>query len=164
MSIVVRPVPDLMPVFDTYREQYRAAHGANPPPISLNINMYCHPDAAVAEERAQRHIGAFFASNVRHYEMAGEHFARTAGYERYAEMAGQLRAAGLEKASEAFAACSLSGTPAQIVEQIAAISDVLGDFELIVLPSFGGMPYEQAERSLELFAKEVMPAARELVG
>jgi hypothetical protein len=41
---------------------------------------------------------------------------------------------------------------------------VLGSFQLIVLPSFGGMPYEQAERSLELFAKEVVPAARELGG
>lgn len=112
---------------------------------------------------AQRHIAAFFASNFRHYEMAGEHFARTAGYERYAELAEELRAAGLEKASEAYAAFARWGTPAQIVEQLAAIRDVLGDFELIVLPSYGGMPYEQAERSLELFAKEVMPAARDLV-
>jgi hypothetical protein len=41
---------------------------------------------------------------------------------------------------------------------------VLGDFELIVLPSFGGMPYDEAERSLELFAGEVMPKAGELAG
>ena len=162
MSIVTRPVPDLMPVYDSYREQYRAAHGGTPPRISLNVNMYCHEDSAVAAERAQRHIAAFFASNVRHYEMAGEHFARTAGYEQYAELAEGLRAAGLEKASAAYAASALWGTPAQILEQITAIAGVLGDFELIVLPSFGGMPYDQAERSLELFAKEVMPQAREL--
>lgn len=162
MSIVTRPVPDLMPVYRSYREQYRARHGTEPPPISLNVNMYCHEDAETAAERAQRHIAAFFASNVRHYEMAGEHFATTAGYERYAELAEGLRAAGLEKASAAYAASALWGTPAQILEQLAAIRQVLGDFELIVLPSFGAMPYPQAERSLELFAKEVMPQAREL--
>ena len=162
MSIVTRPVPDLMPVYDSYREQWRARHATAPPPVSLNVNMYCHEDEATAADRAQRYIGAFFASNVRHYEMAGEHFARTAGYERYAELAEALRAVGLEKASAAYAASALWGTPAQIVEQITAIAGVLGDFELIVLPSFGAMPYEQAERSLELFAREVMPAAREL--
>ncbi|HTS96667.1 MAG TPA: LLM class flavin-dependent oxidoreductase [Streptosporangiaceae bacterium] len=164
MSIVTRPVPDLLPVYDSYREQYRARHAAEPPPISLNVNLYCHEDEAVAADRAQRHMAAFFASNVRHYEMAGEHFAQTAGYERYAELAAGLRAAGLGKASQAYAASALWGTPAQIVERIAAIARALGDFELIVLPSYGGMPYEHAERSLELFAKEVMPAARELAG
>lgn len=164
MSIVVRPVEDLMPVYDSYREQYRALHGTTAPPISLNVNMYCHADAGIARDRAHRHIATFFASNVRHYEMAGEHFAQTTGYERYAEAAQALREAGLEKASEAYAASALWGTPAQIVEKLAAIRDVLGDFELIVLPSFGGMPYEQAESSLELFATEVMPAARQLVG
>jgi alkanesulfonate monooxygenase SsuD/methylene tetrahydromethanopterin reductase-like flavin-dependent oxidoreductase (luciferase family) len=162
MSIVTRPVPDLMPVYEEYRQQYRALHAAAPPPVSLNVNMYCHEDAAVARERSQRHIATFFASNVRHYEMAGEHFATTAGYERYAELAAALREAGLENASAAYAESALCGTPAQIVAKIAAISEVLGDFDLVVLPSFGGMPYEHAERSLELFAKEVMPAARDL--
>jgi alkanesulfonate monooxygenase SsuD/methylene tetrahydromethanopterin reductase-like flavin-dependent oxidoreductase (luciferase family) len=164
MTIVVRPVQDLMPTFDSYRDQYREVHSAEPPPISLNVNMYCHEDAAVAADRARRHIGAFFASNVRHYEMASGHFAQTAGYERYAEQAEALREAGLEKAAEGFAAAALWGTPEQIVGKLGAIRDVLGNFELIVLPSFGGMPYEQAERSLELFAKEVMPAARGLAG
>jgi alkanesulfonate monooxygenase SsuD/methylene tetrahydromethanopterin reductase-like flavin-dependent oxidoreductase (luciferase family) len=163
MTIVTRPVPDLMPVFDSYRDQYQATHGTSAPPISLNVNMYCHPDAGIARDRAHRHISALFASNVRHYEMAGEHFAQTAGYERYAEVAEALRAAGLEKASDAYAECALWGTPAQVVEKIAAIRDVLGDFELIVLPSFGAMPYEHAERSLELFATEVLPVARQLV-
>jgi alkanesulfonate monooxygenase SsuD/methylene tetrahydromethanopterin reductase-like flavin-dependent oxidoreductase (luciferase family) len=164
MSIVTRPVRDTMPVFDSYRDQWRARHGGTPPPISLNVNMYCHEDAEVAAERSRQYIATFFASNVRHYEMAGEHFARTAGYERYAQVAEGLRAVGLEKAAAAYAACALNGTPAQILEQLEDVRSVLGDFELIVLPSFGGMPYDQAERSLELFAKEVMPKARELSG
>jgi hypothetical protein len=48
--------------------------------------------------------------------------------------------------------------------QISGIKNVLGDFQLIVIPSFGGLPYDQATASLELFAKEVMPGARELQG
>ena len=164
MSIVTRPVKDLMPVFTGYREQWQATYGQPAPPISLNVNVYCHEDADTARERARRYIGAFFASNVRHYEMAGDHFAQTAGYERYAELAQGLREVGLENAAAAFADAALAGTPAQIIEQIEGIGEVLGSFELIVLPSFGGMPYEQAERSLELFAADVMPAVRKLHG
>lgn len=55
MSIVTTPVQNLMPVYDRYREQYRAKHGADPPPISLNVNMYCHEDAGVARDRAAPH-------------------------------------------------------------------------------------------------------------
>ena len=51
--------------------------------------------------------------------MAGEHFARTTGYERNAELAAGPRAAGLEKASAACPAPSLWGTPGQITERIA---------------------------------------------
>jgi len=164
MSFVTRPVKDLMPVFDSYREQYRARHDVEGPPISLNVNMYCHEDAGVAEERARRHIARFFLSTVKHYEMSGDHFERIEGYQRYAELAQYLREAGLEKAAAAYTASALWGTPAQIIEQIASIRDILGSFELIVVPSYGGMPHDQAERSLELFAREVMPAARELHG
>ncbi|MGH3387848.1 MAG: LLM class flavin-dependent oxidoreductase [Actinomadura sp.] len=162
MTIVTRPVPDLMPTFVEYREQFRATHGVEPPPISLNVNMYCHEDAEIAKERSLRYVSSFFASNVRHYEFAGHHFAETEGYQRYAETAQAIRDAGLEAAAAAYADCSLSGTPDQLIEQLTDIRDVLGGFQLILLPSFGGMPYDQAERSLELFAKEVMPAAREL--
>jgi alkanesulfonate monooxygenase SsuD/methylene tetrahydromethanopterin reductase-like flavin-dependent oxidoreductase (luciferase family) len=162
MTIVTQPVPNLMPLFTEYRTQYAATHGVDAPPVSLNVNMYCHEDAAVAKERGHRYITRFFASNVKHYEFMGTHFAKTEGYQRYDEMARMFREAGLEKAADNYAACALTGTPDQILEQLSEISKVVGSFQLIVLPSFGGMPYDQAERSLELFAKEVMPAAREL--
>jgi alkanesulfonate monooxygenase SsuD/methylene tetrahydromethanopterin reductase-like flavin-dependent oxidoreductase (luciferase family) len=162
MTIVTRPVPDLMPTFIEYREQFSAKHGVEAPPISLNVNMYCHENAEIAKERSRRYIHGFFASNVKHYEFAGHHFAETEGYQRYAETAQAIRDAGLEGAAAGFAECSLSGTPDQLLEQLTDIRDVLGAFQLVLLPSFGGMPYDQAEQSLELFAREVMPAAREL--
>jgi alkanesulfonate monooxygenase SsuD/methylene tetrahydromethanopterin reductase-like flavin-dependent oxidoreductase (luciferase family) len=164
LTIVTQPVPNLMPVFTSYRDQYRAARGTAAPPIGLNVNMYCHEDAEVARERSLLYVHRFFASNVRHYEFTGEHFAQIEGYQRYDEIARAFRQMGVEAAADAYAACALSGTPDQILAKIAGIKEVLGSFELTVLPSFGGMPYDQAERSLELFAKEVMPGARELQG
>jgi alkanesulfonate monooxygenase SsuD/methylene tetrahydromethanopterin reductase-like flavin-dependent oxidoreductase (luciferase family) len=96
--------------------------------------------------------------------MAGDHFATTKGYERYADGAKFLQETGLQKAADKYAATALWGSPSRILGQIEEIRDVLGDFELIVAPCFGGMPYDQARESLELFAAEVMPAARGLRG
>ena len=76
-----------MPVFDSYRDQWRTAHGTEPPPIALNMNMYCHADAEIARERALAYIQRFFRSNVRHYEFMGTHFKDIKGYERYDEVA-----------------------------------------------------------------------------
>ncbi|MEV5409937.1 LLM class flavin-dependent oxidoreductase [Thermopolyspora sp. NPDC052614] len=164
MSFIVRPVPDLMPNFTRYRELYETEHGEIAPSISLSVNMYCHEDDELARERHFEYVNRFFMANVEHYEMAGEHFAGLKGHERYADNAAYFRRIGLEKAANDYAATALWGNPKRILGQIEAIRDVLGDFELSLAPSFGGMPYDQARASLELFAREVMPKARGMRG
>jgi alkanesulfonate monooxygenase SsuD/methylene tetrahydromethanopterin reductase-like flavin-dependent oxidoreductase (luciferase family) len=162
MSFIVRPVKDLMPTFTTYREEYEARHSEPAPPISLAVNMYCHEDAELARERQFEYVNRFFMSNIEHYEMAGKHFEGVKGHERYAQNAAYFREIGLEKAAENYAATTLWGDPERILGQIEEIRDVLGDFDLSLSPSFGGMPYEQARASLELFAREVLPKASSL--
>ncbi|MEU6644098.1 LLM class flavin-dependent oxidoreductase [Saccharomonospora sp. NPDC046836] len=164
MSFIVRPVRDLMPGFTKYRETYEAEHGEVAPPIALNVNMYCHEDNELARERHFEYVNRFFMSNVEHYEMAGTHFEGLKGHERYAVNAAYFREIGLEKAANDYAATALWGTPERILGQIEDIRDTLGDFELTLAPSFGGMPYDQATASLELFAREVLPKARSLRG
>ena len=164
MSFIVRPVPDLMPNFTTYRHLYEEQHGVIAPPISLNVNMYCHEDDGLAQQWHFEYINTFFMSNVDHYEMAGEHFSSTKGYERYGDAAEVLRETGLQKAADNYAATALWGNPERILGQLEQIRDVLGDFELIVAPCFGGMPYDQARESLALFARDVLPKARGLRG
>jgi alkanesulfonate monooxygenase SsuD/methylene tetrahydromethanopterin reductase-like flavin-dependent oxidoreductase (luciferase family) len=164
LSFITRPPEMLMPEFTRYRELYEREHGQIAPPVSLTINMYCHEDQALAQERHFGYVNRFFMSNVEHYEMAGSHFAATKGYERYAANAQRLQEVGLEKAAELYVATTLWGTPEHILGQIEAIRDVLGDFELGLVPVYGGMPYDQARASLELFAREVLPKARGLGG
>ncbi|MBX6389962.1 MAG: LLM class flavin-dependent oxidoreductase [Frankia sp.] len=160
MQFLVRPVPDMMETFTRYRELYQAEHGTTPPPIALNVNMYCHTDDELARERHFQYVNRFFLANVEHYEFAGTHFATTKGYEGYAPRAEYWREIGLEKAANDYAATALWGNPERILGQIEAIRDVIGDFTLTLAPSFGGMPHELARESLELFAREVLPKAR----
>ncbi len=45
------------------------------------------------------------------------------------------------------------GTPDQVIEKIAFIRDTIDANGIMLSFSFGGMPYEDAERSIKCFAK-----------
>jgi alkanesulfonate monooxygenase SsuD/methylene tetrahydromethanopterin reductase-like flavin-dependent oxidoreductase (luciferase family) len=49
------------------------------------------------------------------------------------------------------------GTPEQVLEKVRRIHRHIGNAGLLATFSFGGMPYDVAERSLRLFSKEVLP-------
>jgi hypothetical protein len=49
------------------------------------------------------------------------------------------------------------GTPDRILRELESRRAVIGEFELDTAFRFGGIPYEKAEASLRLFAKEVLP-------
>ena len=49
------------------------------------------------------------------------------------------------------------GTPDKILRGLEKRRKLLGDFELNVAFRFGGTPMEVSERSLKLFADEVLP-------
>ena len=52
------------------------------------------------------------------------------------------------------------GTPDKILRGLEDRRDLLGDFELNVAFRFGGTPPQIAERSLKLFAEEVLPVLK----
>jgi alkanesulfonate monooxygenase SsuD/methylene tetrahydromethanopterin reductase-like flavin-dependent oxidoreductase (luciferase family) len=160
LAFVTGPVEDVMANFLGYREQYEAAHGTEAPPIAVNLNLYCHDDGDLARERASEYVSRFFYSNVEHYELAGEHFTSISGYDRHDEQARQLREFGLENAAARYTGAALVGTPDDVLAELERVRGVLGRFELQLVPRFGGMPAEQADASLELFAREVLPVAR----
>ena len=49
------------------------------------------------------------------------------------------------------------GNPQQILDKLEQRGTHLGDFDLTVQVSYGGMSPENAEKSMRLFAKEVLP-------
>ena len=160
MSFILRPVDKLVETFDLYNNLWRETWDDEPAPICINANMYCHPEPDVAKERMYEYIGNFWQQNVEHYEFLGGHFASQKGYERYAEKAEKLRERGVEQAGRDYADAALYGTPQQLIEKLDWMQDVMGQFELVVAPAFGGMPQAWAQASLRLFAEQVMPTAR----
>jgi hypothetical protein len=64
---------------------------------------------------------------------------------------------GLETAAKTYCQIQTWGTPEMILEKLRWRRELLGDYELNMISWYGGMPLEDAEKSLRLFAQRVLP-------
>lgn len=140
-----------------HRARFHELHGENPPPVLTADFTYCHPDAGVAKERAEQYLAGYLFTILEHYELMNEHFAETEGYQGYGKQAQILRKIGFEGYVKGFHASCAYGTPDQILTRLEARRAIIGPFEQCTCFRFGGIPFDEAEASFELFAKEVLP-------
>ena len=155
-----RPWPMRLPAIQRNREMHRKYHGIEAPTMMITDFCFCAPKLDEAETLARKHMSKFVESNFDHYEFLGEHFATVKGYDAYAQKAEIARKGGLQGAVEGFMKAAVWGTPDRILRELEARRGVIGDFELNVAFRFGGIPYQKAEASLQLFAREVLPVLK----
>ena len=155
-----RPWEMRMPGIERGRALHREFHGTEPPALLLTEFAVCGSDLAQTEEEARQYQGKFVESNFYHYEFLGDHFRSVKGYNAYQQKAEIARSAGLDGAVEGFMKATSWGTPDKILRGLEERKALLGSFELNVAFRFGGIPYPIAERSLKLFAKEVLPVVK----
>ncbi len=155
-----KPIEEHEAEFEAYREAFRRQHGRAAPPPVITDFCVCHEDAERAEELARKHIAGYLLTVMHHYELMGEHFKRLKGYEAYGSAVDTLREVGLEGMAEGYLAAQSWGTPEQILEKLAARREVVGDFDLLLAFRCSGIPIEDAEHSMRLFAEKVMPQLR----
>ena len=84
----------------------------------------------------------------------------TKGYESYAAAADILKAAGKEQALADYVNNQATGTPQQILDKLEARRNVIGDFEWNMMLSYGGMPFDQVEKSMRLLGEKVIPEVK----
>ena len=149
-----------LPSIEKWRAMYREFNSEEPPPPLICDFVYCDEDADTAAERGPHYIATYLESVLEHYEIMGEHFKNTKGYEAYAGAAGALRRMGMSGFLEGFLDATAHGTPAQVIEKYRARWELMGPFEAAPGFRFGGIPFEQAEASMRLFAREVLPELR----
>jgi alkanesulfonate monooxygenase SsuD/methylene tetrahydromethanopterin reductase-like flavin-dependent oxidoreductase (luciferase family) len=141
-----------------YRAIYREVNRADAPPPVVAGWTLCHEDAGRARELAVRYIGGYWDSVVRHYELAGDHLKATKGYEYYGRMSEIAREkGGVDALTEFFLSLQVWGTPAECREKIDDIRRRTGAETYVAVFSYAGMPLEDAERNMRLFAREIMP-------
>ncbi|MBW7945612.1 MAG: LLM class flavin-dependent oxidoreductase [Sphingomonadaceae bacterium] len=157
MSFAQKPWEQMAPHFDSYRTLYQEHHGRPAPaPVCVDF-LACDESADRAEALAREHMSNYYLTVMHHYEMAGDQFKNLKGYGDYAQNAQILKDMGQEAAGNAFVDVNTWGTPQQILEKLERRRQALGEFDLTVQITYGGMSGENAQKSMKLFAEKVLP-------
>lgn len=136
------------------------------------VFMYCTPTIEQAG-KADEYILTAGRDVALHYGFADpSNFIGVKGYEAYANRAAgatAVLAAAANAREESKPATPgyhpsnlMIGTPEEVIKRIMAAQQACSFSEITIVAQFGTMPYEEAERSTKLFAKEVLPVIHKM--
>jgi len=106
-------------------------------------------------------MGEYSDSALRHYELLGTHLENMKGYKEYGMMQQALRY-DPTLFQQTFYNSHPWGTPEQTIARATELAHSFGTDEIMFVFKYGSMSMATAEKSLRLFATEVMPALQEL--
>lgn len=144
---------------EAYAKQ-RAAVGFEPAQTKLGLYVYCAETPAEAQAGAEQYLLNFADSSLRHYELGNDHFGKIKGYESYQQMS-KAFSGPTNPMAQGYLNDHPWGTPDEVCERIKTIATAFGADELMLGFKYGGMPADVAERSIRLFADEVLPELHE---
>jgi alkanesulfonate monooxygenase SsuD/methylene tetrahydromethanopterin reductase-like flavin-dependent oxidoreductase (luciferase family) len=162
LVIPQKPWKEVANELETYRGIYRQVNGVEAPPPICAGWTFCDESHDRAHEMARRYIGGYYQTVLDHYNFQGDHLARTKGYEYYGKMSEKIATYGTDKVIDFFMNLQTWGTPEECYEKIVDVRNRVGNETYVGVFSYAGMPYDEAERNMRLFAREVMPALQRL--
>jgi alkanesulfonate monooxygenase SsuD/methylene tetrahydromethanopterin reductase-like flavin-dependent oxidoreductase (luciferase family) len=164
LVIPQKPWPQVEADLAAYRAAYADAHpGVTPPAPIVAAWVFCDPDESRAAELGRRYIGGYYQSVIDHYEFRDDYLAKAKGYEFYGGITQHItRPGGADAAIDFFMDLQVWGTPEQCFRKVIETRERLGSDHLVCVFSFAGMPGDEAERNMRLFASEVAPRLRAL--
>jgi alkanesulfonate monooxygenase SsuD/methylene tetrahydromethanopterin reductase-like flavin-dependent oxidoreductase (luciferase family) len=142
----------------TYRDVFRRVNRREAPAPIVGGWTFCDESEERAREMAVRYIGGYWRTVIEHYELKGQHLKHTKGYETYGRLQDIVATdGGADAATEFFLGIQVWGTPEQCFEKILRIRSITGMETYNGIFSYAGMPWDDVERSMRLFARRVMP-------
>ena len=143
--------------FEVYNSIFEQENGvAAPPPLSGGM-CFVDESADRAEEMAHRYISAYYAAIMKHYEFGDNPHDGVKGYEFYTNITKYIERHGAEGAAHDFVNLMPWGTPDQVLEKFELIKNTINAAGFMPGFCFGGMPYREVERNINLFAEKVLP-------
>jgi alkanesulfonate monooxygenase SsuD/methylene tetrahydromethanopterin reductase-like flavin-dependent oxidoreductase (luciferase family) len=143
-----------------YAQMHQAA-GYAPSKTKLALWTYVAETEEAARRGAEQYMVEYADSALRHYELRGSHLGGIKGYESYGIMQKAL-SADPTPFLRGFFNSHPWGTPEQVIRRASELAEMFGTDEIMFIFKYGSMPMAAAEKSMTLFAKEVMPALRAL--
>ena len=135
--------------------EVHAGHGWDPVPPTVAVTIYCGEDQDEAARAGEMYWRLTSDSGVWHYDHASND-----------EFAPQLSAAEKEQLLtshfESQVAAGIFGTPDFVASRLCELQQMAGVGHFVCLFSFGEMPVAESERSMRLFASEVLPSLHEI--
>lgn len=143
-----------------YREITQSVGHTPRSPIILT-NVSCAESREEAKERALKYLAAKWDSIDTHYNFSDGALANVKGYEAYGKVgktyAKMKDPSFRQKATDFYVSIQVVGTPDDCIQQLGELRRLTGLDHLVTEFSFGGMPHDQAEINMRLFADRVMP-------
>ena len=164
LIIPQKPWSEVENELKAYRGIFQEVNGTlAPPPIVVGFT-FCHEDEDRAKEMASEYVGNYWDSIMDHYEFRSDHLKETKGYEYYGKFTEKIEQYGTQDVKDFFLDLQVWGTPDQCYDKIMSTRGRVGSDSFLAAFSFGAMPYDEVEKSMRLFAKEVLPRLKELPG
>jgi alkanesulfonate monooxygenase SsuD/methylene tetrahydromethanopterin reductase-like flavin-dependent oxidoreductase (luciferase family) len=160
MVFVQKPWEETREQIEMFRTCWDKHHKSPAPAPTFAEFLVCAETASEASDLAHEHVANYYRSVVTHYEFTKVENFQKKGYDSYAQNAAALGAYGVDNAAKGFVELNAYGTPDEIVEKLRARRELIGDFNLSIVPTFGGLPDPAAERSLRLIGERVLPELR----
>ena len=143
-----------------YAQMHQAA-GYAPSKTKLALWTYVAETEEAARRGAEQYMVEYADSALRHYELRGSHLGGIKGYESYGIMQKAL-SADPTPFLRGFFNSHPWGTPDQVIRRASELAEMFGTDEIMFIFKYGSMPMAAAEKSMTLFAKEVLPALQAL--
>jgi alkanesulfonate monooxygenase SsuD/methylene tetrahydromethanopterin reductase-like flavin-dependent oxidoreductase (luciferase family) len=155
IGIRVAEIPDLQADLALYRQSWREAGHLGEPSVYLRVPVYVSETGAGAVEEPRESLTYFFG---RQAELARSGAGRAGMPEERRAQAERMMKLSYD---DILAKKVISGTPPAVIARLREWRDALGIDGIVAEPNPGGrIPAELEARSLELLAREVMPAFR----
>src|SRR5262249_34212212 len=155
-ALMAIPIGPLRGLVEFYRRSWKEAGHPGSGEVMVAFHMFCHNDPQRARDIARRPFETYFRALG---EAAGDWVtgAPSKDYRDYDKAVARMKSFTVESQIESGGAWI--GTPAEIRSTIARVIETLGPFEHASLQiNFADLDLAEAQKSLRLFAAEVMPA------
>jgi alkanesulfonate monooxygenase SsuD/methylene tetrahydromethanopterin reductase-like flavin-dependent oxidoreductase (luciferase family) len=161
LVIPQKPWDDVRKDVEVYHRIWTEENGTTPPPKPIMAGFFVvDSDAGRARERAQRYIGRYYQTVMKHYEMTAGHFGGIKGYEFYSNVTKYINRHGADGAVDSFVNLMPWGTPDEVLKKLETIRGMIDMNGVLCHFSYAGMPWDEAEQNMRLFAAEVLPELR----
>jgi len=156
-GLMTIPIGPIKPLVAIYRKVWKECGHPGDGEIMIAFHMFCHRDAKAARDLAREPFEDYFRAVAESVSDWTSHKTVSKDYRDYDKSMEKMKASTLD--GQIASGGAWIGTPDEVRANIASAFDKFGHFEhASIQVNFGTLNFAEAQRSLRLFAGEVMPA------